>query len=91
MCRSSEGNVAGLVRLQRRVGQEDAASLLTVLRFAHRRHRTAVAARGRNLLAKSPGSMPSLRDLRVGRDGGTPLNLVRAEPTRAPVAASLLG
>jgi hypothetical protein len=33
MCRCSHGNVAGFVRLQRPVGQEVAASLLTVFPF----------------------------------------------------------
>jgi hypothetical protein len=60
MCTGSDLNPAGFVRLQRRVGQEVAASLLTVLAFAHHHHPTAVVVRGRNALAKGPGSMPPL-------------------------------
>jgi hypothetical protein len=77
MCRGSEGNVAGLVRLQRRVGQEVAASLLTVLAFAHHHHPTGVALRGRTALAKGPGSVPHARDLRAGREERTAVNAVR--------------
>jgi hypothetical protein len=69
MCRSSEGNVAGLVRLQRLVGQEAAASLLTVLRCEHDLHPTAVAGRGWSGVAKGTGSMPTPPDLRSGRGG----------------------
>jgi hypothetical protein len=65
----SELNDAGFVRLQRRVGQEAAASLLTVRRFEHDLHPTAVAARGWRRCHQGQGSMPTPRDLRSGRCG----------------------
>jgi hypothetical protein len=67
--RCSECNVAGLVRLQRRVGQEVAASLLTVYRREHDLHPTAVAAHWWSDVAKGPRSMPTPRDLHSGRHG----------------------
>ena len=52
----SELNYVGLVRLQRRVGQEVvAASLLTVRRSEHELHPTSVAARGWSGDARGPG------------------------------------
>jgi hypothetical protein len=59
ICRCSEWNVAGFVRLQRRVGQEVAASLLTVFPSRHDGHSTAIDIRWWCAADKTPGSMPS--------------------------------
>jgi len=67
MCRCSELSVAGFIRPQRLVGQEVAASLLTVRRLEHDFDSTAVAVRGRNDINKGWRSMPTTRDLRSGR------------------------
>jgi hypothetical protein len=91
MCRCSEGNVAGLVRLQRRVGQEVAASLLTVRRSEHDLYSTATAASGWSGVAKSPGSMPTPRDLHSGRGGAAPEGPTRRRSLRSgPMPPCLL-
>jgi hypothetical protein len=67
MCRCSELNVAGFVRLQRLVGQEVAASLLPVRASGHGQHLTAVVVRGWSGIPKAPRSTrPTSGSLLVG-------------------------